>query len=390
MIKKTISLIIIVLLLFSSCKEEKSFEHTPYNTNVHEIKISNSKLLKASFADYMKDFDYLELKTNTDNYVSEISKVQQFKDNFYVLDSKKSNLYVFDKNGNFIRKIGQRGDGPGEYKDISDYVINTEKETISILSNLNIKIFEYDLQGKFIKDIAFSDFFPKHMNLLNNNYYALYTDNSSDSFKDLAYVNLSGEIVKEDFAYPEDIFDMGFAFTGGISKIGNRFLYAQSSSPKIYEIDNNLKHKAVYNIDLGTKAWKEEDKFEIDRFNRELGKLEISFLNNNFFINNELLYFNYTDGAKLKRGFYNITNSNIYSTDSFTSDGLNLIFYNYVGIDSKNKNIVAYTPEYYKENSNHFKGLDEALKKLNNELFQKFKNADENSNQYLLFFNLFF
>lgn len=390
MIQKTISLIIIVLLLFSSCKEEKSFEHSIYNTNVHEIKISNSKLLKASFADYIKDFDYLELKTNTDNYISEISKVQQFKDNFYVLDSKKSNLYVFDKNGNFIRKIGQRGDGPGEYKDIRDFVINTEKETISILSNRNIKIFKYDLKGNFIKDIPFSTFSPKHMNLINNTYYALYTDNSNDSFKDLAYVDLSGNIVKEDFAYPEDIFDMGFAFTGGISKIGSRFLYAQSSSPKIYEIDNNLNHKAVYNIDLDTKAWEDENKFEIERFNRELGKLEMSFLNNNFFINNNDLYANYTEGNKIKKGFYNITTTNLYTTDSFKTDGIERIFNNYVGIDHDDRNIIAYAPEYYTELSNHYIGLNKALENIDSELYQKFKNADEDSNQYLLFFNLSF
>lgn len=389
MTQKVVLLIVSVLLLYS-CKEDKSTKEITSEAKVHEIKLTNSKILKTSFSNYIKDFSYLELKTNSKTYISEISNVQVFKNDFYVLDRKKSNLYVFDENGRFIRKIGQRGDGPGEYKDISDFVINTEKETISILSNFNIKIFEYDLQGKFIRDIAFSDFFPKHMNLLNNNYYALYTDNSSDSFKDLAYVNLSGEIVKEDFPYPKDIFDMGFGFTGGISKIGNRFLYAQSSSPKIYEIDNKLNHKVVYNIDLGTKAWKDENKFEIERFNRELGKLEMSYLNNSFFINNDLLYFNYTAGNKLKRGFYTINSKSLYTTDSFITNGLDRIFYNYVGIDNKDRTIIAYTPEYYIEISNHFEGLDEAIEKLNSELFQKFKNADENSNQYLLFFNLSF
>lgn len=387
MTQKVVLLIVSVLLLYS-CKEDKSTKEIISEAKVHEIKLSNSKILKTSFANYIKDFTYLELKTNSETYISEICNVQVFKNDFYVLDQKRSNLYVFDKNGNFMRKIGQRGNGPGEYKDISDFVINTEKETISILSNYSIKIFEYDLKGNFIKDIPFSTFFPKQMNLINNTYYALYTDNSNDSFKDLAYVDLSGNIVKEDFAYPEDIFDMGFAFTGGISKIGDRFLYAQSSSPKIYEIDNNLNHKAVYNIDLGSKAWKEEDKFEIDRFNRELGKLEISFLNNNFFINNNALYFNYTEGNKIKKGFYNITTTNLYTTDSFTTDGIERIFNNYVGIDSDDRNIIAYAPEYYTEYSNHFKGLDERLEKFNSELYHTFKEANEDSNQYLLFFNL--
>lgn len=352
------------------------------------INLSNSKILNKSFSNSIGNFSYLELKTKNEDYIAEINKVEHFENNYYVLDSKKSNLFVFDNSGNMIRKIGQRGNGPGEYKDIISFAINREKKSISILSRNTIKILEYDLKGKFLQDFSYSSFFPKKMNLINNEYYALYTDNSNDSFNDLVYVDLSGKIVKEDFSYPKDIFEMSFDFTGDISKIGNRFLYSRSTGSEIYEIDNKLNVEYIYKFNLGSKSWKDSDKFELERFNAELSKLEMSFLGNNFFINKNVLFFDYTDGNKLKKGFYNIESNNLYTSDSFIKDGLLRIFNNYVGIDKSGRNIIAYTPEYYVEISNYFEGLNEELSKLDNELFNTFKNADENSNQYLLFFKL--
>ncbi len=380
---------LVFIFLTTSCTN-KNKSVLESDVQIIPINLSDSKSLNKSFSNSIDNFSYLELKTKSEDYIAEITKVEQFENNYYVLDSKKSNLFVFDNSGNMIRKIGQRGNGPGEYKDIISFAINREKKSISILSRNTIKILEYDLKGKFIQDLSFSSFFPKKMNLINNEYYALYTDYSNDSFKDLVYVDLFGKIVREDFSYPKDIFEMSFDFTGDISKIGNRFLYSRSTGSEIYEIDNKLNIKYIYKFDLGSKAWKDEDKFELERFNAELSKLEMSFLGNNFFINQNVLFFNYTEGSKLKQGFYNIDTKILLTSDSFKKDGLLRLFNNNVGIDKSGRNIIAYTPEYYAEISNYYNDLNNSLSKLDSELFNNFQNADENSNQYLLFFNLTF
>ena len=385
---KRIYIIVIALLFITfGCNDGNSPK-----TNIKEHTISISKVTDydKSFKNLVKDFSFLELKVTNENYIAEVGKVIFFENKIYLLDRKKSNLFVFNQDGDLLRKIGSRGNGPGEYKDIIDFALNTSKKTISILSNKSIKVLEYDLDGNFINDIYLSTFFPLRFNLLDNKYYVFYTGYASDNYFDLIYTDLSGNIIKEDFSYPKDILDLGFAFTGGISNFGSTFLYSRSTSPVIYEINNSFETENIYSFDLGSKGWKEEDKFEFERFNNEMTKLEMAYLGNNYFINKDNFLFDYTDGRKIKRGYYNVSTKKLLTSDSFTKDGLSRIFNNYVGVDNKGRNICAYIPEYYSETSKYFKGLDESIENLDFELLNLFKNSDENSNQFLLFFNLSF
>lgn len=87
--QQIVSFIVIILVLFS-CKEgTSSKQDITSNSKVHQINFSDSKNLKTSFSDYIKDFEYLELKINSENYITEVTKVQIFKNEFYVLDRKK-------------------------------------------------------------------------------------------------------------------------------------------------------------------------------------------------------------------------------------------------------------------------------------------------------------
>jgi hypothetical protein len=61
---------------------------------------------------------------------------------------KKKIIYHFDKNGRFIRTIGQYGKGPGEYGYLYDALVT--KNGIEILSSPNSRIYRYDLDGHFI------------------------------------------------------------------------------------------------------------------------------------------------------------------------------------------------------------------------------------------------
>jgi outer membrane biogenesis lipoprotein LolB len=89
MTQKIVFFIVIILVLLA-CKEDTSAkQNITSNSKVHQINISDSKNLKTSFSDYIKDFEYLELKTNSGNYITEVTKVEIFKNEIYVLDRKK-------------------------------------------------------------------------------------------------------------------------------------------------------------------------------------------------------------------------------------------------------------------------------------------------------------
>ena len=72
--------------------------------------------------------------------------------NFYILDKKASNIKLFNKDGKFLKIIGRKGEGPGEF-------IAPEKG--SLRSNNELYIYDsrryivqvIDTEGKFIKQI---------------------------------------------------------------------------------------------------------------------------------------------------------------------------------------------------------------------------------------------
>ena len=74
--------------------------------------------------------------------------------NIYVLDSGNRRLQVFDKNGKYLRTIGKRGQGPGEFNAPTCFQLDDETENIFVTDNTRRKIIIFEKEGKYIdKDI---------------------------------------------------------------------------------------------------------------------------------------------------------------------------------------------------------------------------------------------
>ena len=85
------------------------------------------------------------LETNDNCLIRELlPKIKCHQGLIYINNFFKE-LLVFDLNGNFIREIGNRGNGPGEFIEVRDFIF-TDEETIEIL-DFN-KIESYTLEGK--------------------------------------------------------------------------------------------------------------------------------------------------------------------------------------------------------------------------------------------------
>ena len=79
-----------------------------------------------------------------------LTRVLPYKDKIYVVDRRRPACYVFDKDGSFVRQIGRMGNGPGEYFQIEDCMIDEGRQEI-ILLDCNGILFVYDLDGKFLR-----------------------------------------------------------------------------------------------------------------------------------------------------------------------------------------------------------------------------------------------
>ena len=106
-------------------------------------------------SDYFKDVRAIKLEDNEKALIGTISKLIVFDEHLFVLDKSVSkSLFVFNKEGLFIRKFGSVGGGPEEYIKLSDFTIDTDKKIFYLLDPHTQKINSYDIaSGKFINSV---------------------------------------------------------------------------------------------------------------------------------------------------------------------------------------------------------------------------------------------
>lgn len=75
------------------------------------------------------------------------------KERIYVLDTKEAHVKVFDKNGDYIKTMGKKGQGPGEMSLPFSICITTQNEMV-VQDLDNRRIMFYSLDGNFIKSLS--------------------------------------------------------------------------------------------------------------------------------------------------------------------------------------------------------------------------------------------
>lgn len=100
-------------------------------------------------SDLVQSAEYIPLETTDDCLIGGISKFD-ISDHYILVGCYKStSVYLFNRNGRFIRKIGNAGQGPSEYLQINYLRINETKNELAVFDYT--KVIFYDLSGKHLK-----------------------------------------------------------------------------------------------------------------------------------------------------------------------------------------------------------------------------------------------
>ncbi len=146
-------------LLLASCNNSTTSD-LPYRidlengiTNINSIPLSilGSKL------------EYVPLETDTACLIQSISNA--FLTDSLIFVSDYNRLLKFDNNGNFLKQIGTKGRGPGEYPSLGNFLVDEDNREIFVLSSGKILVF--DFEGKFKRDFKID--FPCRQFMLNQN-----------------------------------------------------------------------------------------------------------------------------------------------------------------------------------------------------------------------------
>ena len=170
MIKSTFFLICLVCLL-SSCKDNKNLKsYANYEDASEKIELNKRQPMKIS--NITSGMKVVKLETSENVLLSNIKEIKIFGDFIYILDVVFKGIYVFDFEGNLIRKFQKEGKGPGEYLSINDFFIDATLRQLEVFDKFNMNINIYDLKNfKFKESISLPFDFAFKFHKKNEVYY---------------------------------------------------------------------------------------------------------------------------------------------------------------------------------------------------------------------------
>ncbi len=145
--------ILIICIVFVSCstKQDETRNTQTYIIDIDKASVENELLYSTVFSK-MKT---IILETSDECLISMIAKMEIYEDYIIILDPRMAkSVFVFNKEGKFIRKIGAVGAGPGEFIAPFDFTIDSRNGEIYILDFSSQKILKYDItSGKHLLTI---------------------------------------------------------------------------------------------------------------------------------------------------------------------------------------------------------------------------------------------
>jgi len=173
--KKIITIITLGILIISCVTSKQKFNaastislagRTPQSLSINIDKIVSAsgnaitipgKII--TIPEVFKRVRTIILETNKDVRIGEVNSIQVYGDEIFISDIVKSmGVFVFNKEGRYIWRIGKVGQGPGEYTEPSDFTIDKKNKLMYLLDARMQNIVKYNLEtGAYLSSIKVPD-----------------------------------------------------------------------------------------------------------------------------------------------------------------------------------------------------------------------------------------
>ncbi len=263
-------------------------------------------LIECKVSEYASSIEYIPLETTEDCLIGDDFSLIVASQDIFVHDFSNQRIYHFDRNGKYLNPIGKKGQGPGEYIcPYSIYVDEASRECFSLDTfSGNIYVYEYD--GTFKRKIHVPVAPGRMMKMGDNYVIAQYLLDSSSC--ELVSVTPEGKLLKK--YSRNDGKKVGFAmFMPFFFTFNDVVYYKNHITEYIYSIDDKLKRKKAYWIDLGKKQINsEEDQYDLKKGHMIKNKITITTISTH----KDLMFIPYAE-KKCFFAVYNTTSKRIFS-----------------------------------------------------------------------------
>ena len=148
---KIISIIILLLLAVLSCNRNETEWKGTIEEKDDVIIVQNPKepIYRNDIFSLEEDLSIGEVEGSEEYMFSSLSSIDIDEDeNIYIFDSGQAKIKVFDKKGKFVREIGKRGQGPGEFTFPWGIMISPKQELV-VSDLIKRRLIFFSLTGEF-------------------------------------------------------------------------------------------------------------------------------------------------------------------------------------------------------------------------------------------------
>lgn len=129
--------------------------------NIKIINVKPNLNHRLYLSDLIQDIHIVPLETKAESLLGDILKMECDSNMYFIQNSQDKLVYIFDKQGGFIKRIGKIGSGPGELQNPESFALNKSTKEICISNNyLSINIYDYfgNIKNKYDCKLFFNGF----------------------------------------------------------------------------------------------------------------------------------------------------------------------------------------------------------------------------------------
>ncbi len=172
--------------------------------------------------------------------------------------TRENGVLVFNFKGQLIRKIGNKGRGPGEYTYCHQFTVDEKRETVYILDQNEIKVFS--TSGNFIRKLSLHDYAGtiNTFESFNSKLFISFLPQSEGTKYDWIIIDTLGNLVKKKdrSLFP---FKSAWLISGENYKYDNKVFYWDHFSDTVFSLSSELKEKPSFIIASGDHRMPKSD-----------------------------------------------------------------------------------------------------------------------------------
>jgi hypothetical protein len=316
-IKNKISILYLALLV--SCSKEAPVEYS-----YEHIHINPKENVDVKFSEIFEVENIILIDSS--KLVVNVNKAEITHDRFILhCDGKNSQLIIKNIATEKIVTINNKGDGPDDYKGLTDYIFDEEQSQILILDAIGSKILKYDLNGKHLQTINSKHLvFAKSFFYLGENIFGVYGGSSfygGENHK-LIYLDLNtNEVTNRHFEIKQN--QAKFMHFMERSNFSKDSLFFNKYDNFLYQISKNTIGKKYF-IDFGSFALPdfilEKEFADVREFVSFCRETQYAFGVSNILHSENVIFFTFEFDSEIVHVYYNIKTGRSLTFNKLTND----------------------------------------------------------------------